>query len=230
MKYRSILGGIALIGLVAVTGCSRGALHENNEGNHNGERFVRSITRNADGGHGNRSTRGFTRGLNSTTRRDNNRHHNANRHHMTDRNTTGLGTTNRDYTANRDYAANRDYNTNRDYLNSRTHRNTSPDFAINYTDDSRLTVPVMAMDNVEANAVAEFFGARRNRNRAPEAAPAPAVPEPSPAQPEGANDEIDTQHDLTEDEEAITLPAPAPTTPAPAPAPTPGSTVERLMK
>ncbi|MCL2602880.1 MAG: hypothetical protein FWD90_00205 [Defluviitaleaceae bacterium] len=70
MKYRKTLAATALIGLMAITGCSRGAFPENNEANYNGERLVRSVTGRADGyngysGYDNtiRNTRGFTRGF-----------------------------------------------------------------------------------------------------------------------------------------------------------------------
>lgn len=204
MKYRSILGGIALIGLVAVTGCSRGALHENNEGNYNGERLVRSITRNADGEYGNRATRGFTRGMNRNTR-----HNYDNR-----RNDTGLGTQNRDYLNSRTHRADRDY--------------LAGDLALNCRGDNDCIVPAMAVDNEEANAISDFFAFRRNRQ--PEATPEVPAPAPqvTPAVPEGATDEVEinTEHDVTEEEYEETEAQPEPT-PVPAKQ---GTSVERLMK
>jgi hypothetical protein len=76
MKYRKTLATTALIGLMAITGCSRGALPENNEGNYNGERLVSSVTRRADGmanNYNRGTTRGFTRNMNRSHNVNNNR-------------------------------------------------------------------------------------------------------------------------------------------------------------
>ena len=70
MKYRNVLATTALLGMLAVTGCSRGALPENNEANYNGERLVRSVSRhthdveNRVENAAERTTRGITRGIN----------------------------------------------------------------------------------------------------------------------------------------------------------------------
>ena len=129
MKYRNVLAATAIMGMLAITGCSRGALPEHNEANYNGERLVRSVTRNADnndrtGTH----TRGFTRGLERNVhheradydgfRRDGATRDNLNRSFI-DRDVINSDYTNRDFT-NRDHT-NRDH-TNRDFMN-RDHMN-----------------------------------------------------------------------------------------------------------
>ncbi|MCL2499653.1 MAG: hypothetical protein FWE90_04860 [Defluviitaleaceae bacterium] len=147
MKYRKTLAATALIGLMAITGCSRGAFPENNEANYNGERLVRSVTRNADGYTGYnrnmRNTRGFTRNLNRQTDRyttDNTYGLNQNRHtgvrsnNHYNRSTRGLRThrygsryNDRYETGRMDHTfgyenSNYGMELNRNYLNTRTHR------------------------------------------------------------------------------------------------------------
>jgi hypothetical protein len=230
MKHKKTLAAAALIGLVAVAGCSRGGFPENNEANYNGERLVRSVTRRVDdvSGHNreyNREhsrTRGVTRNdvTRSSAPRDNvtrstgralnpETKRKARRYTATD-NTRGLNNQRR-YDAGRKEHT---FELNRDRVNSRAHR-LDRTGAENITlNDSRYgfeqTVPVISIDDDNDNMaingrVAEFFAARRNRqhnhNHNPETAPeAPETPEATPVPETEENKAPDTLPEPTEPE------------------------------
>lgn len=212
MKYRNVLAGAALVGMMAITGCSSGAYPENNEGNRNGERLVESVTRNADGYEGNR-TRGFTRGF---TRNANNRseRRNITRNSQTTRNINGLNRSNTH--TNRAYNRANNRNNTRglapaahtfEYETNRNHRYLGNDITMD-TNAYEQTVPVIAMeDNEEANAtrVANFFSARRNRNAE---TPAPITPEAPQAPTTLPAPVPNTDNNNTETPDVTPLPQP----------------------
>ena len=144
MKYRNVLAATAMLGMLAVTGCSRGALPQNNEANYNGERLVRSVSRhthemeNRVENAAERTTRGFTRGINRNRHNAGN-HQNRysgirnsqgtngaemNRHNRTNpinRNTRGLNRTTEGYReeTRRNYANEARYDAERNRVGER---------------------------------------------------------------------------------------------------------------
>ena len=206
MKYRNVLAATALVGMMAVTGCSRGALPENNEANYNGERLVRSVSRHAHDmenraeNAAERTTRGVTRGLNR-----NNRHYEGarqNRHtgirtNPHERNTRGLQ---RNHETRHNYAnegmnhaersrtnehnrmngrVNERVHNEHNRVSDRAHRANTPEYALHYDTNNERTVPVSLTDEGTAN----FFKKQAEPKTAnPSTNPTPNATTPQPAQ------------------------------------------------
>jgi len=207
MKYRNVLAATAMLGMLAVTGCSRGALPENNEANYNGERLVRSVSRhthemeNRVENAAERTTRGFTRGINRnrqarqdrhtgirTNERTNRAHTNRHeRNNPINRNTRGLNRAegNRNHVAEGNYEANRmhnHYNTterNHNRVSDRAHRANTPEYALNYDANYEQSVPVSLSNEGTANF---FKKSGEPKTVKPEMNPVPATTTPQPAQ------------------------------------------------
>ena len=203
MKYRNVLATAAVLGMLAVTGCSRGALPENNEANYNGERLVRSVSRhthemeNRVENAAENTTRGFTRGIN---RNRQNRHSGIrtnevttnesintgqiNRHQRTtpmNRNTRGLNRTTENYhdVNNRDFANEGRHEAGYNRVNNRTHRIGTPDYALHYDTNSNQSIPVSLTDEGTANF---FKKSGTPATKEPAANPTPNATTPQPAQ------------------------------------------------
>ncbi|MCL2364665.1 MAG: hypothetical protein FWC71_08390 [Defluviitaleaceae bacterium] len=208
MKYRNVLATAALLGMLAVTGCSRGALPENNEANYNGERLVRSVSRHTNEvenrveNAAERTTRGVTRGINrnETNRHEHGRHDRGrqNRHtgiregvnngeinphartHAANRNNRGLNRAHNNHDVNnRNFANEARHDAERNRATHCTHRVGTPEYALHYDTNNEHSIPVSLTDE----GTASFF----KKNGVPKVTD-PATPDatnattPQPAQ------------------------------------------------